>query len=225
MNPQPIEQWDPAEGLSRIHIADYDRIIDISPVTPLFPGATIWVPEPLDFLRSSWERGVMKTLVLGEPPKLPHHHTTIKYFRHAASFADAVAFLLPLAFDRPSLLGKVHPQLHLTQTWQYDKRIFQLWSYQEIVRSIASITIAKGFQFCTTHPDFFVQRTGRNAGKAGLGGEGRSANTNYLLLNKTHIPTATVVEKLNHIWETQRSSGFTNVNKPELLQRLASITE
>lgn len=225
MNSQPIERWDRKEGLRHIHATDYDRIIDISHNEPFVPETEIWMPEPLDFLKSTWTRGEQKTLVLGEPPKLSHHHTTIKYFKHAAEFADAVAFLLPKTFDRPSLLNKVHPHLHLTDSWMYTEQLFQLWSYQEATRSVELINKVKGFYFCTAHSDFFVQRTGNNAGKAGIGGAGRSVHTNYLLLNRTKIPTETVVERLNFIWEKQRSSGFTNVNKPELLQRLATITE
>jgi hypothetical protein len=225
MNSQPIEQWDLKQGLRRIHVTNYDRIIDVSYDKPFFPDAEIWVPEPLDFLKNTWVRDDVKTLVLGEPPKLAHHHTTIKYFKHAAEFADAVAFLLPKTFDRPSLLSKVHPHLHLTKSWKYSEELFQLWSYQEDARSVELVNRVKGFYFCTAHSDFFVQRTGRNAGKAGVGGTDRSVNTNFLLLNKTRIPTEIVVKRLNSIWEKQRSSGFTNVNKPELLQRLASITE
>lgn len=103
-------------------------------------------------------------LVLGNPPFGRVCSTAIKFFNHAATFAETIAFIIPRTFRRISVQNKLDRRFHLI----YDKEIsmrpcafepplmakccFQIWQKQPELRSI--ISLAK------SHPDWIFLEFG-----------------------------------------------------------------
>ena len=124
--------------------------IDISPEHPEIVKQ--------DFLQYSPPTGVEHILVVGNPPFGRVSSLAIKFFNHAAQWADVIAFIVPRTFRRVSVQNKLSPRFHL----EYDEDIpmepcsfsppmmakccFQIWEKKEINRWLIELP--------TTHPDW-----------------------------------------------------------------------
>lgn len=68
-----------------------------------------------DYLEYHYQRaGEQKVLVLGNPPFGRNLSLAIAFINHS-TFADTVAFVLPPSIQKPSILKRIDPFLHLTQ--------------------------------------------------------------------------------------------------------------
>jgi len=92
-------------------------------------------------------------LIIGNPPFGKSSSLAIKFFNHAASFANTIAFIIPRTFRRISVSNKLSLNFHLI----YDKEIpckpcsfeppmmakccFQIWQKQNTKRNIIHLPI------------------------------------------------------------------------------------
>ena len=53
-----------------------------------------------------------RVLVVGNPPFGKNANTAVKFFNRAAEFADAIAFVLPRTFRKPSVIDRLHDRFH-----------------------------------------------------------------------------------------------------------------
>jgi len=111
-----------------------------------------------DFLTYNPPSGVGKILVVGNPPFGKVSSLAIKFFNHAAEWADVIAFIIPRTFRRVSIHNKINAYFHLV----FDEEIpmvpcsfsppmmakccFQIWEKKETKRSIIKLS--------TTHDDW-----------------------------------------------------------------------
>ncbi len=79
--------------------------IDIAPeaVGALQEDFLLWLPP----------RGKKNVLVVGNPPFGRVSSMAIKFFNHAASFANVIAFIVPRTFRRKSVQNRLHLKFHL----------------------------------------------------------------------------------------------------------------
>lgn len=66
-----------------------------------------------DFLTYSPPADIGKILVVGNPPFGKVSSLAIKFFNHAAKWADVIAFIIPRTFRRVSVQNKLNPDFHL----------------------------------------------------------------------------------------------------------------
>jgi predicted RNA methylase len=52
-------------------------------------------------------------LVIGNPPFGCQGSEAVKFFNHAAEWADTIAFIVPKSFRRPKILNRLHKSFHL----------------------------------------------------------------------------------------------------------------
>jgi hypothetical protein len=90
-------------------------------------------------------------LVIGNPPFGKVSSIAIKFFNHAAKWANIIAFIIPRTFRRPSVQNKLDKMFHL----MYDEDVptkpccftpqmtvkccFQIWEKKEIVRPFVDL--------------------------------------------------------------------------------------
>jgi hypothetical protein len=100
-----------------------------------------------DFLKYTPSSGHKDILVIGNPPFGRVSSLAIKFFNHAATFANTIAFIVPRTFRRISVQNKLNMSFHLI----YDEEIplkpcaftppmmakccFQIWEKKDILRN------------------------------------------------------------------------------------------
>ncbi len=114
--------------------------------------------QTLDFFNYKPPENFGKILVLGNPPFGKISSLAVKFFNHAASFASAIAFIVPRTFRRVSIQNKLHPSFHLIYDLELPlepcafsppmmaKCCFQIWQKQTTPRDLVDLPL--------THPDW-----------------------------------------------------------------------
>lgn len=111
-----------------------------------------------DFFTYTPPRNSGKILVVGNPPFGRVSSLAIKFFQHASTWADVIAFIIPRTFRRVSVQNKLPTNFHLVfdedipmspcsfQPPMMAKCCFQIWEKSESVRPIVELS--------TTHADW-----------------------------------------------------------------------
>lgn len=198
----------------------------------LIPGSLAFDlhPEAEGIIEQDWftytrERSsssAEKVLVFGNPPFGQQNSLAVKFINHAASFADTIAFVLPLSFKKPSVQDRLDSNLHLAFEMELPKKsftlhgenyhvpcVFQVWDYDAAkVRPKALKVTPQGFSFIskTDNPEMSVQRVGGRAGHASLGWEQKSIQSNYFLKFDNVLPKATLQKLADSINSTEFTS-------------------
>ena len=133
-----------------------------------------------DFLETEplLDRG--KILVVGNPPFGKNSSLAVKFFNHASSFADTIAFILPRTFRKPSIKNRLDEYFHLVEETILQKKSFhtpddklydvpcvwQVWEKQNNIREKIIVRMEhKDFMFVERkESDFLIQRVGGGAG-------------------------------------------------------------
>lgn len=99
-----------------------------------------------------------KILVIGNPPFGRVSSLAIKFFNHAASFCNVIAFIIPKTFRKVSVQNKLNSHFHLVYDMDIPdkpcsftpamnvKCAFQIWERRDMIR--------EKIELSTTHPDW-----------------------------------------------------------------------
>lgn len=186
-----------------------------------------------DFL--TWHPGQVrrKIAVVGNPPFGKNASLARRFFDHAASFADIVAFIVPRTFEKPLFINRLDRHMHLVKNQVLDEcafefeglpyavpTVFQIWEKRESLRPLAeSVRTHHDFDFVTQSvADFAFQRVGARAGLVSVEGLAKSPQSHYFLRAKK--PRSTVFDRLRTIdWEPikRRTAGNPSIGKGELV--------
>jgi hypothetical protein len=186
-----------------------------------------------DFLR--WHPGIVqrKIAVLGNPPFGKNASLARRFFDHAASFADVVAFIVPRTFEKPLFINRLDRRMHLVHTQLLEEcafefegepyavpTVFQIWEKRVALRPLAeSVRTHRDFDFVAGPcADFAFQRVGARAGLVSVEGLSKSPQSHYFL--KASAPKRAVFERLRAIdWEPikRRTAGNPSIGKGELV--------
>lgn len=169
--------------LTRIPVCNARRIgIDICPEHPDIIKQ--------DFLTYTPAGNQGKILVVGNPPFGRVSSLAIKFFNHAAKWADVIAFIIPRTFRRVSVQNKLDMNFHLvfddeipTEPCAFNppmmaKCCFQLWEKRDTARvSVQLSTTHADWEFLSfgpkdergqptppTHADFAIRAYGGKCG-------------------------------------------------------------
>lgn len=174
--------------ISKIDLKNYDTIIEPSAGNGSFSNLLNCVAfdiEPennniikADFLKLSIEKKE-KILVIGNPPFGRQSNLAIKFINHAATFADTIAFVLPLSFKKESMIKKLNNHLHLTNVYDLSKNAFYyankdfdipcaffIFKYKKELREKFKKYQTEDFKFVNKEKaDYSIRRVGYYAGK------------------------------------------------------------
>jgi len=141
-------------------------------------------------------KNFQRSLVIGNPPFGKNASLAVKFFNHAAQFADAVAFIMPRSFEKASVQARLNAEFHLKAQMEIasnafcflgDTRdvptVFQIWEKQPDLRPrIKPSIIHADFMFCRREEaDFAIQRVGANAGRIKSASKAGSASSHHFL--------------------------------------------
>lgn len=178
-----------------------------------------------------------KILVIGNPPFGEQGNLAIKFFNHAATFANTIAFILPKSFKKFSIQNKLDLSFHLKKEIPLKDNsfllmekeysvpcVFQIWERGKEKREKINLpTKSKILQFVKTkeEADFRIQRVGGNAGKAYLDKNG-ALSSNYYVKNISNMPTEVVIKEINSLnyWSLEDTVGPKSLPKGELIYLL-----
>jgi predicted RNA methylase len=197
-------------------------------------------PEAEDILEQDWfkfhkERNMNeKVLVIGNPPFGQQNSLAVQFINHASLFADTIAFILPKSFMKTSVQERLNQHLKLVLETELPNNsfllenkkkhvpsIFQVWEYDENYTRIKTKPVellTLKFVKKTENPDFYIQRIGGNAGRAGVDWEHRSDQSNYFLTIEDKTKLVKTVEKINQLSFPSRHQtvGPRSISRTEL---------
>lgn len=171
---------------------------------------------------------------VGNPPFGKNAKLAIRFFNHAASFSEVIAFILPRTFRKASTINGLDDRFHLlheelvpANAFVFEGRphsvptVFQIWVRRDDRRApIPQIRTHKDFDFVSgPKADFAIQRVGKNAGRVHRDLEG-SPDTNYFI--KGNVKG--VMRKLRHAFAkvAADTAGQPSLSKAELVSIYSS---
>lgn len=171
----------------------------LSPLVETFGDAVGYdlFPTRHDVIQSDWFDVEVPAgaLVVGNPPFGFAASLAVRFFNHAASGADVIAFVVPRSFQKASIQRKLNPSFHLVHEelcpdnafllygMAYDVPcVFQVWKRMKKKRIIADITKGNPFFEFTDkqNADFCIRRVGGRAGQL-LSGINHNEQTTFFL--------------------------------------------
>ena len=211
-----------------------------------FPRVGVDISSPradivtADFLE--WYPGAVKNPVatIGNPPFGKNSSLAIRFFNHAASFSDVIAFIVPKTFQKVSVQNKLSRSFHLVEEIDVERNsfrfaddlydvpcVFQVWERRDELRPIADRKFTHPhFSFVNnTVADFAFQRVGARAGLVSIDGLQKSPNSHYFI--KANICVDRIFSALSNIdWTPikSRTAGNPSIAKPELIAAYEAVT-
>ena len=185
-----------------------------------------------DFFSFSGKELKHPVLVIGNPPFGRNSSLALKFIRHASTFADTIAFILPRSFKKRSMYDKIPLNFHIDIMVEIEKNaflyknekmdipcIFAVYKKKDIVREKAKKLIPTTFSFCKKEDaNVAIRRVGVYAGKGFLEVLDKSEQSHYFMY--TDNPEL-LVEKANSIiWEHDNTVGPRSISKNELVSAI-----
>ena len=185
-----------------------------------------WMPPAVD----------AKPIVFGNPPFGKQGSLAKSFIKHAAKFAEIIAFILPRSFTKPSMSMAFPVKFHCIYEKELAKDsfevngkpydvpcIFQIWEKKEIDRILAKKVDPVGFTYGKKGDAgviMAVRRVGVFAGKCFLDTADKSPQSHYFLVFETkyRLHLQEILDEINkHIFPSNtvgpRSLSQTEVNE------------
>ena len=185
-----------------------------------------------DFL--NWTHvGESKRLFFGNPPFGRQGSIAKKFLRHACEQgADAMAFILPRSFMKPSMYGCIPLNFHLAKQVQLPKNsfevnkesydvpcVFQIWEKRGNNRESPEKEEADGFVYVKPGEayDLAFRRVGGDAGQTFLRGEIQpSVQSHHFLKFDEGIDIADIQKRVNQHIFPSNTTGPRSLSKSEI---------
>lgn len=177
-------------------------------------------------------------VAVGNPPFGKNSSLALKFFNHAASFCQAIAFVVPRTFEKDSLQRRLDPHMHLVLEHPIDPNsfyrdgqpcavpcVFQVWQRRPERREHPErITTHPDFAFVdkSAAPDFAFQRVGVRAGLVkSMDHHALSAPSHYFIRVADRAQVGRVRQRLEAVdWNKvkHRTSGNPSIGKHEMIE-------
>jgi hypothetical protein len=210
--------------------------LDLAPADPRV--------KPGDFLAFRPAEGPW--VVVGNPPFGKNASLAIRFFNHAATFAQVIAFIVPRTFEKASVHNRLDPAFHLTYSqavpedaFEFEGQpihvpcVFQVWQRQADaprVRVRAPLTHPDFTYVDRATADFAFQRVGAKAGTIkSLNGPDRglaAASHHFIRVTqrKRVAQVRAVFERLDWASIKHRTAGNPSIAKTEIVAAYTAAT-
>jgi len=186
-----------------------------------------------DFLQWRPERSERPIVVVGNPPFGKNASLAVRFFNHAAQFADIIALIVPLTFQKQSTWNKLDRGFMLVEecllaeySFVFDDcpydvpTVFQIWKRGGMLRPLERLPTRHGdFSFVAApQAEFAFQRVGARAGLVSEEGLRKSPQSHYFI--KPTQRAGSVRQILASIDWTPikcRTAGNPSIGKAELI--------
>jgi len=130
-----------------------------------------WVPE-----------SGSKVVTIGNPPFGKNSNLAVRFFNHAATFSEAIAFVLPRTFKKASIINRLEKHFHLVyeeivpdNSFIHNNKPYNVWccaqiwvkkdEFRETVKTVGFNAVKEWFEIVKpVDADFAIQRVGGRAG-------------------------------------------------------------
>lgn len=220
----------------------------------LLPNNTIYmdidaVDENIraDFLKSNIPRSDLTYLTIGNPPYGKNSNLAVKFFNHAASYSNMIAFILPKTFVKSSIQNQLDLSFHLFRSLEIPENsflfmdkdysvpcVFQIWSRYTILSppfnqprlATPKTLTTQDFLFVNVdeNPDIIIRRNGVLAGKIFTDNLDKWITDNHYFIkiidrNKVQQVVDNLKSlDLEHCEIKYATSGYPSISKSELCQ-------
>lgn len=185
-----------------------------------------------------------KRIFFGNPPFGRQSSLAKSFIKHAAQYAEVIAFILPRSFVKPSMYRAFPLNFHCIYSEELDKNafevnnveydvpcVFQIWEKKNIERPLEEVVKQKGFQYVKAGEVFHIafKRVGGLAGKCYP--YTPTAKTDYnpqfhyfLKLEEKYIPhITTIIENVNKHTFPSNTVGPRSLSKSEANEVLNEV--
>ena len=181
--------------------------------------------------------------IVGNPPFGKNAALAIKFFNHAATMADLIAFIVPLSFKKASVQRKLNVNFHLVAEIELPDNaftfmskpkhvptVFQIWQRRDDVRQLNPLkTSHPDFEFVDRDSaDFAIQRVGARAGrihhdfKASTWRPGEKPITDHYFVRG---PVQHIFKKLDFAAAASNTAGNPSLAKSEIVALYSAYLE
>lgn len=180
-------------------------------------------------------------ICIGNPPFGKNASMAIRFFNHAASVADVIAFIVPLTFQKISVQNRLDLRFHLLDEIPVPKdgfifegkrknvpAVFQIWVRRPMHRQkVFPPTTHRDFQFLTgadaNKADFAIQRVGAKAGLIHHNLEAEPSTHYFIKASPGINDLEAMMGKLDFRTSAMRTSGYPSLAKTELVHLYAQM--
>ena len=233
--PAPALWLEPSAGSGAfLNVLPEPRLgLDIDPAGPGIVQADFLTWTPPDGTGPIW--------VVGNPPFGRASRLAMRFFNHAAAFADGIAFIVPRTFEKPFIQNRLNLYFHLVReevlpldTFVFRGApksvpcVFQVWQRFTTPRSIIQgARVHEDFNFGKREgADLCFQRVGVRAGKTSEQIGQQADESHYFLHDRT--PDRRVRRILDSIdWTPikHRTAGNPSIGKADLVAAYATALD
>lgn len=203
---------------------------DIEPVHPnvVCQDFLEWSPEP-----------DKKYITFGNPPFGKQSSTAKKFIKHACSFSELVAFILPRSFMKPSMTSAFPLKFHCIKSIElpansfcvnneeYDVPcVFQIWKRETVERKKHVKSTEIGFTFVKhTEPHtIVVRRVGVYAGRCFLAESDTFSPQSHYFIKLETGDTQKIISAFNSTTFPSNTVGPRSLSKSEIIDFLNKFT-
>lgn len=205
--------------------------LDIAPRGPRITQA--------DFLHWAPPDDLGSTVTIGNPPFGRVARKAIGFFNKAATFADAIAFIVPRSFRKDSIQRQLDRRFHFVNELDLPEEAFvfqgvpyavpscfQVWERRAELRPVSpKPTTHSAFTFCAPEEaDFALQRVGANAGRIKSISEAGSKNSHYFLrANSDACLLRAQFELIDFDTVRRNTAGCPSISKSEIVHLFSEV--
>jgi len=184
--------------------------------------------------------------VIGNPPFGKNASLAVRFFNHAARFAQLIAFIVPRTFEKASVQHRLDLAFHLVashavpeEAFEFEGQpihvpcVFQIWERRTVPRAkhVLPTTHADFTYVARDLADFAFQRVGVKAGAIkpiGPDARGLAAPSHHFIRVTDRTQVAQVrarFEALDWAAVKHRTAGNPSIAKTEIVQAYKAITD
>jgi len=178
----------------------------------------------------------LKCLTIGNPPFGKNSSLAVKFFNHAATFSDVIAFILPKTFKKDSVTSRLDLNFSLIVEYDLPENsfefdgisydvpcVFQIWDKSLDKREkVKAITKHDDFDFIDdlSLADFGIQRVGGNAGTIKELPELQSLSKQshyWVKCNKSKTYVREIFDVIDFSQVKRNTAGNPSISKSEII--------
>jgi hypothetical protein len=181
-------------------------------------------------------------IVFGNPPFGRQGSLAKAFVKHACSFAEIVAFILPRSFQKPSMVSSIPKHFHCLVCENIEERafevngeaydvpcIFQIWKKLETNRPDVAVIEPAGFSYVKPIQSyhFVFRRVGGTAGRCAVAPGDFSPSTHYFIrLEDNYISSLReICDELNKKNYVHNTLGPRSISKREANMVINDVLE
>jgi hypothetical protein len=191
--------------------------------------------EKADFL--TWIPPEKKCILFGNPPFGRQASTAKKFIKKGCQFAQAIAFILPRSFTKPSMNGVFDLNFHCKHTTELQRNafilngsdydvpcVFQIWIKEDTERIVDSKIKEEGFSYVKENPDIVFRRVGMNAGRCSLPSDQNPQSHHFWKLDEKYRDrTSDIIDRMNSHVFPSNTTGPRSLSKTEANRVMNSV--